>query len=750
METPRNVLETPRPGAMTALANRLNSIQLQLSPNDALKPSHLTFDDEVDDKENRGDDQLKGAAVWGIVPDFKEKLGDIQLKNPILPVPSSNIPNATLNESLNHSGKEALSSSAPGSDPKASPSGNVANLDVFKANLEKVIQGKQTWPWIERCEAMSSLTTVLQNEPPSPILEHLSSSLVTLSSKINDHLDELRPTVISSAISLVNAVLSTNVAYMDTFSSDVFPSIMDLACGRSLSAEDAAKSLCYALRQRPELKRHLNDCDNPERLIQVIEQLKTNPAYPRNVRENAAQASLIARQVLKVTTDIPSRPQSARNTEDNRPSPNATRPAEVKSNPQDFQTPQPKSTLPSNTSSHARSMRHSYRHSMRSPAFADRLREITLTSNLKSPGQAEARHGIPLVRNKKLDDSTRKHSPGSGKKRRMYTEEDLEQARRLASKTNVEQMKKEYEREIESLRSSKDSIEKLLRKEKHEVTELKSVLEEYELTMQKMVSHGNSQISSQLQSLQQDKNHLKAELLDVSESFEALKQRYESAKETVAVFETKENRFVEQIKELKKNMVELQKWSNDLKANSEKKLSKAFESVTTYRASYIDMEAHAKKAMSDLERTKNDLKREQESHAETAARLAGTESELHSEQDARSSAEASLSTAKTTLRRLTEQKDRMGSELHKTKDDFSTMKQRLAELEEKEARFEATQKRMDQLTKENQNLKARAYDDMSKISNLEAEVQAREADVEELSAICDEAMTKLEEAGLAK
>eukprot|EP00737_Agarophyton_chilense_P004441 gb/GEZJ01005591.1/.p1 GENE.gb/GEZJ01005591.1/~~gb/GEZJ01005591.1/.p1 ORF type:complete len:270 (+),score=67.20 gb/GEZJ01005591.1/:2-811(+) len=262
--------------------------------------------------------------------------------------------------------------------------------------------------------------------------------------------------------------------------------------------------------------------------------------------------------------------------------------------------------------------------------------------------------------------------------------------------------------------------------------------------MKKMVSEGNSKANAQQIILETEKSKLKAELIERSDAFEKLKEKYENAKEAIVVYENKESRFVDQIKELKRNMVELQKWSNDLKANSEKKLSKAFESVTAYRASYIDKEAHANKALSDLKRTSAELEKAQQSHAETAAKFATVESDMHKEQDARASAEAALATAKSSLTRVTNQKDQFQAELTKAEEELNHLRTQVAGLKEKAQQLSDVEKRLETLTIERQSLKARAYDDMMRMRELEDQLDAKCRECDELNQICEEVMSQLE------
>lgn len=640
---------------------------------------------------------------------------------------------------------------------------------VFAQQFRIVLEGREKWSWPKRCEAMSTVTQTMIASPSDRVISVVRKATPDLSNAVNDNLDELRPSIITSALSLINSVLSSRADEGSDFAEQVFPSVMDLSCGRSLTAQEAARSVALVLDFHPELSSILEDADNPDRLIELL-QLDVAEENGDPVSRSRAQKAMAlvhkvvngggsedalspgrtdvkgVPKVVPQATDTPKSGEKRRTTLDASAAPSGAGTL----NKLAGKGASPLSACSASGSPHAAVEGRTPRHHR----FSERVGPVSSSGIKATPRQSlrvnmsDIRLSTPLVRNKKLGKSVRKTSPASSRKSRMYTEEDMEEARSAAIRVVMEETSQREAKKRSQHQAEIAALEKSLRKEKSEVTELKSVLEEYELTMQKMVAQGNSQASAYCASLEKETKKLKAELLEVTEAYESVKERYDGAKQALKVYENKETRFIEQIRGLKKNMTELQKWSDELKANCEKKLAKAFNQVTTYRASYMEAEAHRNKAATDLERARSDLAKEVTNHAETAAALSRLEVSLHEEQDSRSSLEASLSSAKDSLARLTSQKDRLQKEVSTSQEELRKTTAKLSELEDAETRATNASKQLETFTAERQSLKARAYDDMTRIRGLESELEVKDKEYQELNAICEEALSQLEKARL--
>lgn len=665
------------------------------------------------------------------------------------------------NHSVGHTGARNGFPSAPTDNSHREES---RVLEEFEANLKTIIEGQAKWPWQKRCEATSKVSKILSNSPSKGILSTVHNLLPTLSVTIINNLDELRPSIMASALNLVNAIVGSKADLESDFAEQVFPSIMDLACGRSITSQESARCLALVLDFHPELSKILEEADNPDRLGELLKSDEKSEMVGEDVKLRARNASTLFQKVLGGDEAVPT-------TEEVPKLASAGPGREVVESPQEIRNKSPPARNPSTSSSALETPSQPTQN--RNARFSQRLNAVTgtplainegltpksgnlarrslqfLSSGLKGSPRHSIRLGseghpaAPVVRNMKLGDSVRKISPGSRKKR-IYSEEDMEEARRAAMRVVAEEVSQANAKEREKLQKEKSDLERRLTKEKSDVADLKVVLEEFELTMQKMVAQGNTQASAYCATLEKETKKLKAELLEATEAYENVKERYDAAKQTLKVFENKEGRSIEQIRELKKNMAELQKWSNDLKANSEKKLAKAFQSVTSYRASFLDMEAHLSKANSDLERTKAELEKEVKNHAKTAAALVHVEASLHNEQDNRSSLEASLSSSKSSLSRLASQKERLQEELSEAQEELKNMSAEFSRLKDADARAQNASKQLETYAAERQSLKARAYDDMNRIRELESLLETKDKEYNELNVICEEALSQLE------
>ncbi|CAN8068703.1 unnamed protein product [Agarophyton chilense] len=616
----------------------------------------------------------------------------------------------------------------------------------FESDLRKILEGKDKWSWPNRKDALLTLSKAV-NVHPKEADQVLRECISKFSTTMNDHLEELRPTVITSALGLIDAIVVKRLGTASEFSKEVFPSVMDVACGRSLTAESAARTLVHMLNYDKRLATNLRDADNSERLMQLVNQLIES--RDNITSQNASVAMEHLRKELPNALPSPARPISAPDTTPAGTNARAdgtsgSMPSFGQGNLSARSTPNLGRRLASLRSKNLRTPSSKVPLETSGQIASLRGNNTDFSSKIGEPSTLDFRSGSHVLKNMKLGDSVRKASPQSTRSGRVYSEEEVESIRRHSVRIAVEKFKTSHAKELQKRAREMDDMRQKLQREHAEVEDLRAVLEEFELTMKKMVSEGNSKANAQQIILETEKSKLKAELIERSDAFEKLKEKYENAKEAIVVYENKESRFVDQIKELKRNMVELQKWSNDLKANSEKKLSKAFESVTAYRASYIDKEAHANKALSDLKRTSAELEKAQQSHAETAAKFATVESDMHKEQDARASAEAALATAKSSLTRVTNQKDQFQAELTKAEEELNHLRTQVAGLKEKAQQLSDVEKRLETLTIERQSLKARAYDDMMRMRELEDQLDAKCRECDELNQICEEVMSQLE------
>ncbi|KAI0561601.1 Spindle assembly checkpoint component Mad1 [Gracilaria domingensis] len=711
--------------------------------------SDKTFDSTRTDSELRLQEDSTSTDLLPTPEDASEK--PKFLKQVSTTTPSRRDYTETSNKARREKPESEGKKSNSAGDKNGKVVGNVEHT-VFEtsnveADLHKILEGKDKWTWPHRKDALLSLAKAITTHPKEAD-RILAECISKFSMTMNDHLEELRPTVITSALGLIDAIILKRIPTASPFSKEVFPSVMDVACGRSLTAESAARTLVHMLNFDESLSVNLRDADNSERLMQHMNQL--TESGDRDISETASTAMRFLRKEFPSCAPSPARPFSG---PVGTPPGSSSGAGEISDSIASFRHGKLSARSTPNLGRRLASLRakNSRTPSSRIPIesseqMASLRRGNTSSASKHSDGlPLDSRTGTHVLKNMKLGDSVRKVNPQSARSGRLYTEEEVETIRRNSVRAAIDKVKASNAKESQKRARELDDMRQKLHREHAEVEDLRSVLEEFEMTMKKMVSEGNSKANAHQMILEKERNKLKAELLERSDAFEKLKERYENSKETIVVYENKESRFIEQIKELKRNMVELQKWSNDLKANSEKKLSKAFESVTAYRSSYIDKEAHANKALSDLKRTAAELEKSQQSHAETAAKFATVETQLHEEQDAKASAEAALATAKSSLTRVTSQKDQLQIQAAKAEEELSRLRTEITELKEKADRLSDVEKRLETYTNERQSLKARAYDDMMRIRDLEDQLDAKSKECDELNQICEEVMQQLEQ-----
>ncbi len=367
-------------------------------------------------------------------------------------------------------------------------------------------------------------------------------------------------------------------------------------------------------------------------------------------------------------------------------------------------------------------------------ASKDTLSHTTDTANIATPKPVSP---PSMLRNKRLS-SARRLSPQALRRVKRFTSDDLEEAKRVAVIQAVREANEEAMNE-------RKRFENQLAAERKEKEELHAVLTEYESTMSKMATDKRNSTRGPCHAmLDVEVARLKTELFETTEAFNKLKERYADAKETIAVLEGKESRVVEQNHELRQSLLELQKWSNDLKANSEKKLAKAFENVNQFRSSFLDRDARANKALSELKLANRDLEQQKEACAETAAKLSATEVKLHEAQDATASLQAALEVARASLKDITAERNALREEADSSRLQLARMQDDYDRLRESESKASDAVLKVASLELETRTLKANAYDQMAKNRKLEKLLEEKDKECEELNSICEELLTNLE------
>lgn len=143
----------------------------------------------------------------------------------------------------------------------------------------------------------------------------------------------------------------------------------------------------------------------------------------------------------------------------------------------------------------------------KAPEASDEATDLMDTSDEK-PAQPEAHPTTPTRRVfPKTPLSARMSSLKAADRNCIYTEEDLEAARRAALRKAMEDSQSMFEAERQRAEERLEQVES-------DKKELQLALNQYEATMSKMVARENSEAMAKQSTLESEKNNMKADLLD--------------------------------------------------------------------------------------------------------------------------------------------------------------------------------------------------------------------------------------------
>jgi chromosome segregation ATPase len=273
---------------------------------------------------------------------------------------------------------------------------------------------------------------------------------------------------------------------------------------------------------------------------------------------------------------------------------------------------------------------------------------------------------------------------------------------------------------------------------------LRKVLSEFEDTMNAMVSKENSNQSTVIARSEAEKNDLKIELLEVTEAFDKLKARYDAVKLSLSDGADREARLIDQNRDLKRSMVDLQKWSDALKANTEKKLASSFESASHFRTLYLDKETHLAKATQELALVKNAHAEREQVLSVSLANAAKLEANLLAITDTCKSNERAIAVMRESY--LVSEAQRIAAtknvdEMREKLEAAEGIAVVLAGIDDLARSNEA---KAADLVKENRALKARAYDDLTSVKSLQAQLKDKDNQCDELMTLVEELAAKLD------
>jgi chromosome segregation ATPase len=230
----------------------------------------------------------------------------------------------------------------------------------------------------------------------------------------------------------------------------------------------------------------------------------------------------------------------------------------------------------------------------------------------------------------------------------------------------------------------------------------------------------------------------------VTEAFDKLKARYDELKDSVSESEGRAQRLATQNDDLKTGMLDLTNWSNELKANTEKKLAASFESASRFRTMFLDKEAREAKVAEELKVAQLELGSREEALTTALARVSRLEAEHGKADDGRRSSERALAQARQRIAAAEHEQSDTQAQLSALKKELEVAEELAAKCSAARAAARAAEERLDAFGKENKDLKARAYDDLTKVKALEAKLGAKASELDEMALMCEELMAREE------
>mmetsp|Transcript_12606 Transcript_12606/g.31890 ORF Transcript_12606/g.31890 Transcript_12606/m.31890 type:complete len:764 (+) Transcript_12606:171-2462(+) len=296
---------------------------------------------------------------------------------------------------------------------------------------------------------------------------------------------------------------------------------------------------------------------------------------------------------------------------------------------------------------------------------------------------------------------------------------------RIRQKSIAQQIEAESAVKLEAKKSKElgkevENLQKTVEILKRSQTDMSAAKERYEASIQSMMTKSVYEPSERMSKLLSDNNALKAELLTNSESFKDLHDRYSKLKGTALGMEAREKEHIEQIRSLRRAVQELEMSKMELVTKTEKKLQEAAHKVgeTSTQCDKLETEnGELKRLQPQLEQARKELSKTSEALKETKSKLERVEAE-------KSKAVGDLADASKERSRLEAEAQKINQKLAEIKVDANKMKELEAASAKHADEISAQNALMERLKEENQDLKAKAYDNMSNLHHLQAQLDA--------------------------
>ncbi|GJQ08812.1 hypothetical protein GpartN1_g603.t1 [Galdieria partita] len=353
----------------------------------------------------------------------------------------------------------------------------------------------------------------------------------------------------------------------------------------------------------------------------------------------------------------------------------------------------------------------------------------------------------------------------------------------------MELNKADYNNDLKSLREqvTKKALEEagivieeyqnLLKKYQNEFRakiQLEHIVQQYEATLRKTISHSHSQMNVRLMTLETEKRKLTAELMAMKE---AQQQKISNQNEQIISLEQmnekdeKIRKQEEMLENLQTEFLKVEKDYHSLQSDAELKLSQAFKQVCLYRDEYLkqsknlhdlqdeialckklleERSGEVTKCMKEKQNAVEEKEKLEQIVSEEKKKVENLEEMLNNwklQYEEKCSVSLQLQGELETLKNWKAQHDNVESELYDTKKQLESLHITWKEINEQNQRLKVRvydqSQELEHLksSRGNENLR---NDRDATIEKLESQIRAKTKENEQLGALCEELLGKLE------
>ncbi len=312
----------------------------------------------------------------------------------------------------------------------------------------------------------------------------------------------------------------------------------------------------------------------------------------------------------------------------------------------------------------------------------------------------------------------------------LYIAVDAElQKQREAQRTDfdasVQQASAAKEEELLSqLKEAEAALEKVTHEAERSVTEIAMQLDEAKKSNAELTESHAAKIQAMEKEHEENIKSLKSTCEELTKAVDMLRE------ETLAR-EKNETMAVEQNNELREALRGLQAWSDDLKANVDKKLKKAYENV-------MEREAELKRLRYSLEQTKEKMANEEKKVEEMTSRVSSIDV-LYTK------AQTDLARSQGAVSKQTEEIEKMKTESVQLRSELDTNSKMMASMEKEMQKLKQDSEFAGVSARKVLELESDLARQKDQCFEYYNELQAKSRECDDLYKTCDEVVGKIEE-----